>query len=434
MIQPEQDGPGEEQTASSHIPDKATSQEAMALDHLQQPAGFCTPSERDSDYQTSLVGDPLAVLKQYGDKFDSALTDSARSLVRAEEFFGSLHVTVEADRSRPQYPHFVTLAKVPDLRGINPYRLISPHIPDGGSPENFFAVVTISLPNRLSLKDPVVRAGIEPGLASGRELPHIPRNEAVLLWLEHDADRQCYTIRRPNPRGLFDRSDVRFSNLAPHQKLPVDRWGWNVLEKRLRIVLPKGLIAEDRHGGGLREILNDAIDVRVKNDRERLPEPYKMLEYLLDALAIIDGGTGGNRPVANSILREAERFAAEHNSIEKSRELDAMMRQAGQVLDLDTNGSTITCLGKLVKRLEREVLNGSAPSRLSSDLRDLCTKWGPVKIKSPSCIQDFMSGVSSLIRGTHFGSVGQGDTGRKAAELLKELEAGLREWSAPQNP
>lgn len=402
----------------------------------EQPLAPLTPANPLEWQPITQTSDPLAELKKYAKELDAQYSDLTDSIVKAKHHFGSLHITVEADRSRPSYPEFVTLNTIPNLHGIDPYRIIFPGDPYLDERRHFFAAITLSLPNRLTSSSNAAPAGVQAGLAEAGERPSIPRDQAVMAWLEYDAAGDCYTVRRPNTRGLGDYSEFRFDNLESHQKLLDSRWAWSGLERALGLVLPEGLVAEDRHHGGLRDILNDAIDIRSADSSHPLPRPYEMTAYLLDAFAEVNVTRGGflwskeiarpARPAATEITKQAEQFATIHHTRESRDMMSALKERGSNLLGIKTKWSTVVCLGELVTRLEKEMTKSTPPSRLAQDLKKMLG-WQPSQRRGPECIHDFLMAVEEL-RST--AEIGGRVSAAQCKEALEGLDRGLRALAA----
>lgn len=405
-------------------------------EHIDQPLASLAPANPLDWQPVAQTTTPLDELKTYAREMNAGYRTLADSIGRAKQLFNSLHITVEADRSREAYPQFVTLNKIPNLNGIDPYRVIFPGDPYLDERRHFFAVITVSLPNQLTSPGDAAPAGVKAGLAEAGEKPRIPRDQAVIAWLEYDGAHDCYTVRRPNPRGLGDYSEFRFTDLEPHQKLLDDRWAWNGLERALQSVLPEGLLAEDRHHGGLREILNDAINIRSVDSSHPLPRPYEMAAYLLDAIAEVNVTRGGflwskeiarpARPPATEIVDQAEQFATIHKSREAHSQMSALKELGSHLLGLQASWSTVACVGELVARLEEEMTKGTPPSRLARDLKKILG-WPSKQIKGPACVGDFLKAVDDMKRTADVGGrVG----GEECKVALESLNRGLRALAA----
>lgn len=405
-------------------------------DHSEQPLASLTAPGRPERQSITQPTNPLAELKTFARELNTHYERLTDSIFRAKDHFNSLHITVEADRSHPDYPRFVTLNKIPNLHGVDPYRVIFPSNPYLGEHRRFMAAITLSLPNRLHHQAGAAPAEVRAGLAEPGEKPHIPPDQTVMVWLKFDEEHGCYTVRRPNTRGLGDYSDFHFADLEPHQKLLDNRWAWNGLERALQAVLPTGLIAEDRHRGGLRDILNDAIDIKSENSAHPLPSPYEMTAYLLDALAEISVTRGGFlwskeiarpvRPPVTEITKEAEQFAAIHQTREAHHQMSELKKEGEQLLGLPISWATAQRVGELVERLEREAIKKTDPSRLARDLKKI-VGWRLNKAGEPECIRDFYRTVDEIQKTAELGG---SVSGPECTAALVKLELDLRALAA----
>jgi hypothetical protein len=403
-------------------------------------------------YNPTLVFSPLQEVKRYTREFRSARGAFHAIFDRAEDYFDSVLVTAGINRTNPEYPSFIYLNSIPDLRGHNPHKAIFGQRSVSPNPY-FLAAITVPLPST-SLdqsegnQSPVL--GVQPGFTKPGEKPCIPRDRMLIAWLEYSRSNQCYYLRRPNSHGLVDSAQLRFENLTSLQQCTRDQWNWSGLERTVREVLaPKGLEVVHKDLGAFNHIWDDQIEIRGGNPKD-LPPAYEILADVLDAIAKVNVRMEGffkprviakpERPSAKNITEQAKRFADINRVSDISNELDTIIEQGRHLLGPDTDPYTVGCIGELVNRLEREAnadtkrssltfkLPESSLSRrkqnsseqLLSDLEDILISWAPNLSRAPDCVKDFFQAVNELQQDAKMGA-------KIAPELCQSMIRALEE-------
>jgi hypothetical protein len=107
---------------------KSSQAERPSGDSLQSNKHSPTPilPERDEFNpepadNTYLASSPLQELKRHTRELLNARGAFQLIFHRAEDYFNSVLVTAGIDRTNPEYPSFIYLNSIPDLRGHNPH-------------------------------------------------------------------------------------------------------------------------------------------------------------------------------------------------------------------------------------------------------------------------------------------------------------------------
>jgi hypothetical protein len=403
---------------------------------------------------SSLVFSPLEEVKRYANEFRSARAAFHAIFHRAEDYFDSVLVTAGTDRTNPDYPSFIYLNSIPDLRGHNPHKAIFGQRSVSPNPY-FLAAITVPLPSTSLDQSEGNQAsvlGVQPGFTKPGEKPCIPRDRMLIAWLEYSRSNQCYYLHRPNSHSLVDSAQFRFENLTLLQQCTRDQWNWSGLERAVREVLaPKGLEVVHKDLGAFNHIWDDQIEIRRGSSKD-LPPAYEMLADVLDAIAEVNVRKEGffntrviakpERPLAINITEQAKRFADINRVSDRSKKLDTIIEQGRYLLGQYTEPYTVGCLGELVSRLEREAnakaKRSSLPfelpesplfrgrqnssSQLVSDLEDILRSWVPNPSRTPECVKDFFRAVDDLRQDAKMGAK---ITPERCQSIVCALEKGL---------
>ncbi len=440
-------------------PDPAYSEPSRSHDHLSSPALPAREGRSPASVDNSLqASNPLEEVKRFAREFRMARGEFLSQFHRAEDYFDSLLITAGIDKTAPDYPSYITLNSIPDLRGHNPYPTIFGRDFAVSPNPSFIAAITVPFPagDRAQADENQASAlGAQPGFTQPGEKPRIPDDRMLLAWLEYNRGERCYKLCRPNPHGILDASMYRFKNLTLRQQCPRDSWAWNGVEGTLREMLTtKGLVVVTPDLGNFRTIWDDKIEIRAGDGTRKLPSPYEVLADVLDVFAKLNIRRGGflwskviaepARPPAANITARAKQFADINRVPEKEKKRRELEEQGDHLLGHGIDSYTVGCIGELVSRLEQEAspdfLRSSLPfklpesplflkkhdraSQLLTDLDDIITSWGPSPSRTPECVKDFFRAIDELREDAKLGGE---ITRERCQEVVTLMEVGVRE-------